>query len=130
VYRDADVNAVALLGSQLYVGLASDDPVLTTPALLEELKYTEGLGLEQTGRWLQMPSWAVTDLAIQGDAVAAAVGAQGGGVVMVRRSGTSMSVDGFAAGVDSRGVAWDGNSAIMSVCGAPGLLRRSGAPDL
>lgn len=122
LYHDADVNAVTLEGSHLFVGLASDDPSLASPALLEELKLTAGQGLAQTGRWLDLPSWAVTDLAVHGDAVVAGVGAEGGGVVLLRRE-PELEVADFAPAADVRGVDVDEQTA-LSVCGNPGMLLR------
>jgi hypothetical protein len=120
LYHDADVNAVALEGSHLFVGLASDDAALASPALLEELKLTGGRGLEQTGRWLDLPSWAVTDLVVHGDAVVAGVGAQDGGVVLLRRE-PDLEVAGFAPATDVRGVDVAEHRA-LTVCGGPGML--------
>src|SRR5262245_36501262 len=114
-YTDADANAVVMLGSQVFVGLASDDPALSTPAVVQELKYTSGLGLEPTPNWLDLPSWAVTDLALSGDVLVAGVGAQDGGLVTMQRSG--LAVLHFAPAYDVRGVTIGDGNYVMSVCG-------------
>lgn len=124
LYRHADVNAVTLQGSQVFVGLASDDPALSTPAMVEQLRMTGSRGLEQTGEWLQLPSWAVTDLAVQGDDVVAGVGAQDGGVAVVSRN--DLAFRRFTPQFDVRGVAV-GNDGVVTVCGgsAPRLMQHS-----
>jgi hypothetical protein len=127
-YRNADVNAVALQGSHVYVGLATDDPTLTTPAVLQELRLTSSGGLEVTGAWLDLPSWSVTDLAVEGDDVVAAVGARDGGLVIVRRAGT-LQQTGFVAETDVRGIALDGD-VVLSVCGGESSLQRHSLPGL
>ncbi len=140
LYRHADVNAVTLQGSDVFVGLASDDATLSTPALVERLKLTGGSGLSQTGKWVDLPSWAVTDLAVHGDAVAAGVGARNGGVALLRRN--DLTLQRFAAAFDVRGVAMDygdgghktaddgGGVGVMSVCGQPGMMMQHGLPAL
>jgi hypothetical protein len=119
LYRRADVTAVAIQGSHLYVGMSADDPALPTPAMMEELALA-GRGLERSGRWLDLPSWACTDLAVHGNVVVAAVGAQDGGLVRVGL-GRALSQLGFAAATDLRGVALDGET-LRSVGGRPGTL--------
>lgn len=129
LYRNADVDAVTMQGSHVFVGLASDDPTLRTPALLEDLRYTSSHGVEQTGTWLDMPSWAVTDLAMHGEDIVAAVGARDGGVVLLRR-GNTLSVTGFAPSADVRGVDMDEHAA-MSVCGGGSAqLLRNALPGM
>jgi hypothetical protein len=127
LYRDADVNAVALLGNHLYAGMASDDPALTSPALLEELDLT-GANLSQTGVWVDLPSWACTDLAVHGDGVVASVGALGGGVAFLRR-GAGLELAGFAPQFDVRSVAMDVDAA-MGVGGGEGILERRVLPAM
>jgi hypothetical protein len=126
-YTDADADAVVLDGSHLYVGLASDDPALTTPAMVAELKLT-GQGLERTDGWLQMPSWAVTDLALHGNDLVASVGARDGGVVQIDRN--NLHVSGWAALPDARGVAVDDGQGVMVVCGTDAYLSKHGLPGL
>ena len=137
LYRHADVNAVTLQGSDVFIGLASDDATLSTPALVERLKLTGGSGLSQTGQWVDLPSWAVTDLAVHGDDVAAGVGAQNGGVALLRRN--DLTLQRFAAAFDVRGVAMASNDdhktaddgvGVMSVCGQPGMMLQHGLPAL
>jgi hypothetical protein len=127
LYHDADVNAVALLGSHLYVGMASDDPTLASPALLEELDLT-GQSLSQTGTWVDLPSWACTDLAVHGDGVVASVGALGGGVAFLGRNG-GLELAGFAPQFDARSVAMDVDAA-MGVGGGEGVLERRLLPAM
>jgi hypothetical protein len=128
-YHAADVNAVTIQGSHLFVGLAANDPVLATPAMLEELQFSEGEGIQQTGDWLDMPSWAVTDLAMNGDDVVASVGARNGGVVYVRRS-DGLSMQGFSAVGDARALDLDGSAAMCAVGGTQGGLSRHALPGL
>jgi len=116
-YASADVNSVALQGSQVFVGLSVDDAALTTPAIVEELKLSRGL--ERTDEWQQMPSWAVTDLVVHGDVLVAAVGARDGGLVTLRRHDLALTA--FAPAADTRAVALGGGG-LMSVCGGPGRL--------
>ena len=127
LYRHADVNAVALLGNHLYVGLAADDPSLASPALLEELDLT-GATVTRTGLWLDLPSWACTDLAVHGEGVVAAVGARDGGVAFVRRD-SGLELVGFAPQFDARSVALDGDAA-FGVGGGEGRLMRHRLPQM
>jgi hypothetical protein len=128
IYHRAEVTAVALEGSHVYAGVAADDPSLATPAVLQELRLTNALGLDATGRWLQLPSWAVTDLAVHGNTVVAAVGAQDGGLAVVRRS-SALEIESFAAAADVRGVALDGE-VLLSVGGAEPGLQQHMLPEL
>lgn len=127
LYRDTDVNAVALLGNHLYTGMASDDPSLSSPALFEELDLT-GSNLSQTGVWVDLPSWACTDLAVHGEGVVASVGALGGGVAFLQR-GSGLELAGFAPQFDARGVAMDVDAA-MGVGGGQGVLERRLLPAM
>ena len=128
-YSDADANAVVMLGSQVFIGLASDDPALSSPAVVQELKFTSGIGLESTTNWLDLPSWAVTDLALNGDVLVAGVGAQDGGLVTMQRSGLAMLH--FAPAYDVRGVAFGDGNHVMSVCGgAPAHVMSNDATTL
>ena len=126
LYRHADVNAVALLGNHLYVGLAADDATLSSPALLEELDLT-GRTVSQTGSWLDLPSWACTDLAAHGDGVVVAVGARDGGVAFVRRN-RGLELAGFAPQFDVRSVALDVDAAFG--VGGEGRLMRHRLPEM
>jgi hypothetical protein len=133
LYRAADANAVALLGSHLYVGLASDDPALSSPALLSELELTGG-AVAPTGDWLDLPSWAVTDLAVHGNDLVASVGADLGGFALLERNRLRLAA--FASEPDARSVATDGGTTILGVCGTEpwistfgdGLARRGRVP--
>jgi hypothetical protein len=127
-FRNADVDAVALQGSHVYVGLAADDPTLATPAMVQEFRLATAGGLEATGAWLDLPSWAVTDMAVEGDQVVAAVGARDGGLALVRR-GSTLQQTGFVAATDVRGVALDGD-VVVSVCGGESSLQRHSLPGL
>lgn len=114
LYSDADVNAVALEGTHLYVGLASGDPTLATPALVTELSLA-GLGLERSTLWTSLPSWAVTDLAVQGNQLVASVGADLGGVALLERNLLRMTR--FAELPDARGVTVDAGQTVLAVSG-------------
>ena len=124
VYRHADASAVTMQGSEVYVGLATDDPALSSPAMLEQLRMTGEHGLAQTGKWLDLPSWAVTDLAVQGDNIVAGVGAQDGGVAVVSRR--DLAFVRFTQQFDVRGVAVSGNN-VVTICGgaSPRLMLHS-----
>jgi hypothetical protein len=126
-YARADVNAIAMQGSHVFVGLAVDDPELATPAVVQELKLTGSRGLETTDEWVHLPSWAVTDLAVHGDQLVAAVGARDGGLVSMRRH--DLTVTAFAPAADMRGVCL-GGAGLMSVCGGPGRMLAHAMPSL
>lgn len=128
LYKGADANAVTLEGSHVFVGLASDDPALASPALVHELKFS-GKVLEPTGDWLDLPSWAVTDLAVHGNRLVAGVGADLGGVALVERN--HMRLAAFAEEADVRAVDVSPANAVYSVCGgAAALLHKRGLPQL
>lgn len=129
LFRNADVNAVALQGSRVYVGLASSDPALKTPALMEELKLA-GSGLHRTGRWVDLPSWAVTDLAACGKHIVAAVGARSGGVALVERDRPRLHVDAYAEQEDVRGIDFGGARSLVAVCGTRPRMGQLHLPDL
>jgi hypothetical protein len=116
LYRDADVTAVFVHGLNVYVGMGSSDPALRTPALLEEFRLT-GSGLEQTGRWIDLPSWVVTDLSTHGPYVVASVGAREGGVAFVDRTFTQFRLDAFVAEEDIRGIDFPSMTELAAVCG-------------
>ncbi len=127
LYRNADVNAVALQGGHVYVGLAADDPTLATPAVLQDMSFTPSGGLEPTGAWVDLPSWSVTDLAAEGDLVVAAVGARDGGLVLMRQSAALEPV-GFVPAADVRGISLDGD-VVLSVNGGETSLQRYALPS-
>ncbi|UCE01247.1 MAG: hypothetical protein JSW67_08025 [Candidatus Latescibacterota bacterium] len=116
LYRNADVTAVLAHGQNVYVGLGSPDPALQTPALLEEFKLT-GAGLQPTGRWIDLPSWVVTDLSTQGPYVVASVGAREGGVAFVDRTFAQFQLDAFVAEEDIRGIGFPSITQLAAVCG-------------
>jgi len=126
LFASADASAVALEGSHLYVGLAADDATLTTPAVMQEFKLT-GSGLEASGGWVQLPSYAVTDLAVHGDDVLAGTGARDGGVTLVERH--SMRAIAFTPNEDVRGLDAAGTDA-MCVTGGEASLLGLGMPEL
>ena len=128
LYRHADANAVTMQGSDVFVGLASDDPALSTPAVLEQLRVTGSHGLEQTGLWLDLPSWAVTDLAVQGNNLVAGVGAQDGGVALLSRN--SLAFQRFTPQYDVRGVAVSGDRLVTVCGGSPARLMLHSLPAL
>jgi hypothetical protein len=80
----ADVNAVTLRGSQVFIGMASTDTALATPALLELLEL-DGDGLAGTDRWIDFGSFSPTDMSIQGSLLAVGLGALDGGVAVLDR---------------------------------------------
>ena len=127
LFHDADVNAVLKRGTNIYVGLASSDPTLASPALLEEFRLGTG-GLASTGQWLDLPSWAVTDLAGSGNSLTVAVGARDGGVVLVDR--TLMRQVAFALAPDARALCFDAAGQSWDVCGGVAALSRRALPDL
>jgi hypothetical protein len=126
LYRDADVDAVSMEGSHLYVGMGSDDPMLASPALLTELELTDK-GLERTESWLDLPSYAVTDLAVYGNDLMASVGAEGGGIAYIERN--KLQLVRFVPLADARGVVAD-NDAAMSVCGTTPAFLKHGLPGM
>jgi hypothetical protein len=127
LYTDADVNAVAIEGSHVFVGMAADDPALATPACVQELTLTNSRGLERTESWVGLPSWAVTDLVVHGNDLIASVGARDGGIVTMRRDDLAMMQ--FAPATDLRSVSLGGRG-LMSVCGGPGRMLEHGLPGL
>jgi hypothetical protein len=127
LYSAADVNSVALQGSQVFVGLSADDPALSTPAMVQEFKLHGSRGLERTDDWRKLPSWAVTDLAVHGDDLVAAVGARDGGLVSMRRH--DLRIASFASAPDPRGIAL-GSRGILSVAGGPGRMLEHRLGDL
>ena len=126
LFASAEATAVALQGSLLFVGLAAEDAALSTPAVMQEFEFT-GSGLEASGGWLQLPSWAVTDLAVHGDDVLAGTGARDGGVTLVEHH--SMRPLAFTPNEDVRGLAAAGLGA-MCVSGGEANLLGLGMPLL
>lgn len=126
LFASADASAVALQGSHLFVGLAVDDAAVTTPAVMQEFKLT-GRGLEASGGWVQLPSYAVTDLAVHGDDVLAGTGARDGGVTLVERH--SMRSVAFMPNADVRGLDAAGRD-VMCVSGGEAKLLGLGMPKL
>ncbi len=116
VYLNEDVTAVKLTGQNVYVGASSTDPALETPALLEEFTLGDA-GLERTGRWLDMPSWTVTDLAQHGNQIIASVGSDDGGIAIVDRNGAELSISAFVPEVDVRGIDFPNENRLAAVCG-------------
>jgi hypothetical protein len=126
LFHDADVSAVLKKGTFYYAGLACGDPTLPTPAVLREFRqFTAGFG--STGQWLQLPSWAVTDLASTGNAVVAACGAANGALVHVDR--TTMRAVASVSEIDARAVCFDASGDLLGACGT-GMLVRRALPDL
>jgi hypothetical protein len=129
LFRNADVTSVLLHGNNVYVGQGSADPALRTPALLEEFELGAA-GLAPTDRWLDMPSWVVTDLARHGTYVVASVGARDGGVALVDRTGSDLRVVSFAAEDDVRGIDPPDDQSIAAVCGTRPRLGVHGLPGM
>jgi len=129
LYRDADVTAVVKHGQHVYVGMGSVDPALQSPALLEELELDD-TGLTPTSRWLDLPSWVVTDLGIHGEFVVASVGALHGGVAYVDRTSPQMHVVTFHAEEDIRGIGFPSSMSMAAVCGTQPRLALLDLPSL
>jgi hypothetical protein len=127
LYQNADVTAVLLHGSVLYVGSGSLDPALATPALLEEFLLSD-VGLESTGRWLDMPSWVVTDLSQHGHDVMASVGARDGGVALVDRNAEALRMAAFVGEEDVRGIDFPTDGELAAVCGTNPRMAMMGVP--
>ncbi len=127
LYRNADVTAVLKHGQNIYVGMGSLDPALQTPALLEEFLLTSS-GLEPTSRWIDLPSWVVTDLGMQGEFVLASVGALHGGLAMVDRTGTQLRNVRFHGEEDIRGIDFPDLSTLVAACGSRPRLAQLGVP--
>ena len=126
LYNNADVTAVCFLGNNIYVGLGSNDPALTSGAMMEEF-YLSGNRVESTGRWIDLPSGVVTDLGSMGGHVVATVGAAGGGVARINLNGDEMQVDAFNPQDDLRSFDFVSSEALVAVCGT---VPRMGSLDL
>jgi hypothetical protein len=129
LFRDADANAVLLHGEHVYAGLGSIDPALRTPALFEEFLLDDA-GLAPSGRWLDLPSWTVTDLARHGDYVVASVGARDGGVALIDRTSPRLAVEAFAAEEDVRGIDLPDDVSLAAACGTRPRLGLRGLPGM
>jgi hypothetical protein len=116
VYNNADVTAVCFNGNNIYVGLGSDDPALTSGAMMEEFTLI-GNRVESTGRWVDLPSGVVTDLGAMGGHVVATVGAEGGGVARIGLGNGDLQVEAFSSEDDLRGFDFVSSSEIVAVCG-------------
>lgn len=116
LYPNADVTAVLLHDQTLYVGSGSLDPALATPALLEEFLLSDA-GLESTGRWLDMPSWVVTDLSLHGHDVMASVGRRDGGVALIDCDSERLRMAAFVYEEDVRGIDFPTDGQMAAVCG-------------
>jgi len=127
LFRDADVTAVLKHGNNVYVGMGSLDPALATPALLEEFALLD-TGLEPTERWLDLPSWVVTDLAVHADNVIASVGAAQGGVAYVDRTSAQLRMNAFRGEDDVRGIVVPSNTSMAAVCGTRPRMALLGVP--
>jgi len=127
LFRQADVTAVLKHGQHVYAGMGSVDPALQSPALLEEFLLGDG-GLEPTERWLDLPSWVVTDLAKSGEFVLASVGAAQGGMAYVDRTAPQLRTVSFHAEEDIRGIGLPGSSSLAAVCGTRPRLALLGLP--
>jgi len=129
LFIDADVTAVLLHGQTVYVGSGSLDPALESPALIEEFTLSDA-GLERTGRWLDMPSWVVTDLAQHGNQIMVSVASEGGGIALVDRNAQELSINTFVPEVDVRGIDFPNESQLAAVCGTNSRLSVKGLPGL
>jgi hypothetical protein len=127
LFPRADVHSVCKRGSYIYCGVSSDDPAWNAPVRLVEFRQVSS-GVASTGRWLELPSHAVTDLSGDGDWLLASVGAQAGGIVLVDR--VQMRVTGFAPAPDVRACAFDPNGGVVSLAGGDGGLGAWSLPDL
>lgn len=116
LFRNADVTAVLVHGQTVLVGSGSLDPALQTPALLDEFRLDDD-GLQHTGRWLDMPSWVVTDLAHLGQHVTASVGSRDGGVALIDLNGAELRMAAFVEEVDVRGIDFPSDNELAAVCG-------------
>jgi hypothetical protein len=84
-------------------------------------------GFASTARWIDLPSWAVTDLAASSSSIVAACGAAEGALVHFDR--TAMRVVSTVAEPDARAVCFDEAGELFGVCGTGSLVRRA-LPDL
>jgi hypothetical protein len=115
LYKNADATAVCFQGDAIYVGLGSNDPVLTSGAMLEEFHLSTNGRLERSGRWLDLPSGVVTDLGSQGGTLVATVGASGGGVAVIDQA--DLSVSSWHPEDDLRGFDFVTSGQVVAVCG-------------
>jgi len=121
VFPRADVDAVVRRGSYIYCGVATDDPAVPGAAHLVEFRQISS-GLVGTQRDLPLPSASVTDLAGDGDWLAATVGAHGGGVALVNR--VSLQVTSFADWLDARACSFDPAGHLVTLA-STGWARRA-----
>jgi hypothetical protein len=114
LYRNADVTAVCFQGDAIYVGMGSNDPVLTSGAMLEEFQLSNDR-LESSGRWLDLPSNVVTDLGSHGGRLVASVGAADGGIAVIDQS--DLSVQSWHPEEDVRSFDFVASEQVVAVCG-------------
>ena len=127
VFPHADVHSVCKRGIYIYCGVSSDDPTWNAPVRLVEFRQVS-TGVVSTGRWLELPSHAVTDLAGDGDWLLASVGADAGGVVLINR--VQLQTAGFVPALDARACAFDPQGGVVSLAGGAGGLASWTLPGL
>lgn len=127
VFPHADVHSVCKRGNFIYCGVSSDDPTWNAPVRLVEFRQVSS-GVVSTGRFLELPSYAATDLAGDGDWLLASVGAHDGGVVLINR--VQLQTVGFAPALDARACAFDPQGGVVSLAGGAGGMASWTLPGL
>lgn len=118
LFPNMDINAVHVVGEDLYFAAASDDPSLSSPAVFGHIKLWYGRLTDEMVT-VDIPSFAGTDVSVINDFIYVTSGADNGHVTLFDKSSLTIAMQ--TPIDDARGIDIE-NDTIVAVTGTPSSL--------